>query len=621
MSAMETMLRDFHFLRPLWLLALLGLPVLVLLWRRLLGSGDPWRNAVDAHLLAALREPGPLTRRRGPLLLVLLVSTLGTLALAGPAWQRLPQPLLRAESALVIALDLSDRMRATDVAPSRLARARFKVADLLRERRDGQVALIAYAGDAFTVAPLTDDAATVQSLLVSLDHDTLPEPGQRADRAIREAMSLLANAGFAEGDLLLITDRADAQDERAAADAAAAGLRVSVLGVGTAAGAPIALGGGGFLRDAAGAMLLPRRDDGSLRALAAAGDGVYQPLAVDLSDLRALGLLDAAGTAANLREDAAVSEQFRDEGGWLLLLMLPLAALLFRRGWLACLPLVLLAAPPPAAALDLAGLWRRDDQRAWQALQQEQAAEAQALARDPALRGSAAYRAGDFAAAIEDFAKVDSVDADYNRGNALARAGKLEEALQAYDEALARDPASADAQFNREQVRKALEQQSEQPSGQDGDSPQDQQEQDGEQPPGEGQRKEDEESGAEQSNAPPSGSDGGEARPDTEGGDGQAAPSPAEQSAADEQAQAEQFGKEMAEAIEQGAELTAPADAGEQTTPTGAEPTAEEREVMEQQQAIEQMLRRVPDDPGGLLRRKFAIEARRRQQEGRENEQ
>jgi Ca-activated chloride channel family protein len=621
MNAIEVVLRDFHFLRPLWLLALLGLPLLVLLWRRLLGGADPWRNVVDAHLLAALREPGPLTRRRGPLLLVLLVFILATLALAGPAWQRLPQPLLRAESALVIALDLSDRMRATDVAPSRLARARFKIADLLRERRDGQVALIAYAGDAFTVAPLTDDAATVLSLLASLDHDTLPEPGQRADRAIREAMTLLANAGFAEGDLLLFTDRAEDRDQRAAADAAAAGLRVSVLGVGTAAGAPIALGGGGFLRDAAGAMLLPRRDDDSLRALAAAGDGGYQPLALDLSDLRALALLDAAGAAANLREDAAVSEQFRDEGGWLLLLMLPLAALLFRRGWLLCVPLVLVLTPPPAAALDFADLWRRADQRAWQALQEEQAAEAQALARDPALRGSAAYRAGDFAAAVENFAQVDSADADYNRGNALARAGKLEEALQAYDEALARDPASADAQFNREQVRKALE--SEEPSGQDGDSPQDQQKQDGEQPPGEGQPQEGEESGAGQSDAPPSGpaDDSGEARPDTEGGDGEDAPSPADQSKADEQAQAEQFGKEMAEALEQGAEPTAPAGAGEQMIPTGAELTAEEREAMEQQQAIEQMLRRVPDDPGGLLRRKFAIEARRRQQEGRENEQ
>ncbi len=617
MSALQAVFAEFHFLRPWWLLALLLLPLLTLLWRRLQASRDPWRQAVDGHLLEALRAPDTQQGERGPLALALLIALLAVVALAGPAWQRLPQPLLRAESALIVALDLSDRMRATDLAPSRLQRARFKVADLLRERRDGQVALIAYAGDAFTVAPLTDDANTLLSLLASLDHETLPEQGQRADRAIGEARRLLRHAGFAEGDLLLITDRAGEADIRAAEAAGADGLRVSVLGVGSEAGAPIALPGGGFLRDERGEIQLPRRDDRSLGSLAEAGLGRYATLAIDQSDLSSLGLLDPVGQAA-MQEDEAKSERFRDEGIWLLLALLPLAALLFRRGWLACLPLACLCLPPPAAAFDLSSLWQRDDQRAWQALQEDSIEVARALAQDPQLRGAAAYRDGDYAAAAAEFQRGDSADAHYNRGNALARAGQLAEALQAYDEALARAPEMDDAKANRAAVEAALQKQQQ-------EQQQQQQQQEGDESesgdPGEGSPEPQEpgdesesgsESESEQSSdedrnaAQPSGSQEDAAEDDAASAE---TPSPAD---ADAQ-QAEHYAEEMARAL---AEQGESADEGEPRQAL----TPEQTEANEQQQAIEQLLRRVPDDPGGLLRRKFAIEARRRQLEGRENE-
>ncbi len=606
---------DFRFLRPLWLLALLAVPLIVLLWRRLLATRDPWRSVVDPHLLAALREPGAARGARGLLAVILLLLVLAVLALAGPAWQRLPQPLLRAESALIIALDLSDRMRAADVAPSRLARAKFKIADLLRARGDGQVALIAYAGDAFTVAPLTDDGGTLLSLLSSLDHETLPEQGQRADRAIRQAAKLLANAGFTQGDLLLVTDRSDARDQRAAREAAAAGLRVSVLGVGSSAGAPVAQPGGGFLRDASGGILLPRRDEDALRALATAGGGTYQPLAVDLADLRALGLLDPTAGVFVLREEQATIEQFQDEGIWLLLLLLPLAALTFRRGWLACVPLVLLLTPPPAAAWDLGSLWQRDDQRAWQALQDDQHEAARALAQDPALRGSAAYRAGDFAAAAEDFAQSATADGHYNRGNALARAGQLQEALQAYDQALAQQPEMDDARTNRDIVEEEIKRQPPPPEGQNG-APDDQQHSDdqepGEQQEGEKSSEENQEGAGQPPPQPgdPDGQPGAEQRPETQddGGDQDDSQS-AEQPDADAQ---QQFADEMEQALEQ-----QPEDSQQSEVRM---PTPEETQASEQRQANEQLLRRVPDDPGGLLRRKFAIEARRRERDGQENE-
>ncbi|MGQ0799882.1 MAG: VWA domain-containing protein [Pseudomarimonas sp.] len=622
MNDLALKLAEFHFLRPWMLLALLFLPVMAWAWRRLQATRDPWRNVVDAHLLAALREPGETRRERAPLWLSMIALTIAVLAMAGPAWQRLPQPLLRSESALIIALDLSDRMRATDVAPDRLSRARFKLADLLRTRRDGQVALIAYAADAFTVAPLTDDSNTVQSLLTSLDHDTLPQQGQRADRAIKQATQLLADAGFSQGQLLILTDHSEVRDLAAAQQANRKGLRVSVLGVGTPAGAPVAKSGGGFISDASGGMLLPKRDDVSLAALAAAGGGHYRPMTVDAADLDALDLLEPTIGDASLQDEDAMSEQFRDEGAWLLLLLLPIAALLFRRGWVACLPLCVLLTPPPAAAFDLESLWQRDDQRAWQALQSEDPATARELAKDAQLRASAAYRQDDFAAAAEDFAQADDADAHYNRGNALARAGKLEEALGAYDEALMREADMADAKANRDVVQAALEQQKQQQQqsgdgekqepqdGEKSESEQDSESQDGEQ---EGEPQDQESKDGESKDQ--AGDADGEPKP---GSGSEDEPATSEQSKTDQQQaeqQADQFAEDMAKAL---AEEKA-GEPQEQEAQTVA-PSAEETEANEQQQAMEQLLRRVPDDPGGLLRRKFAIEAQRRQLEGQEND-
>lgn len=632
MNELASSLAEFHFLRPWMLLALLGLPLLAWAWRRLQATRDPWRNVVDAHLLTALREPGESRRDRAPLILSMLALTIAVLALAGPAWQRLPQAMLRSETALILALDLSDRMRATDVAPDRLSRARFKLADLLRTRRDGQVALIAYAGDAFTVAPLTDDSNTVQSLLTSLDHDTLPEQGQRADRAIKQATQLLADAGFSQGQLLILTDRSEPRDLVAAQQANRKGLRVSVLGVGTTVGAPVAKSGGGFISDVSGGMLLPKRDDVSLAALAAAGGGRYRPMTVDMTDLNALDLLEPTLGDAILQNEDALSEQFRDEGAWLLLLLLPVAALLFRRGWLACLPLCFLLTPPPAAAFELESLWLRDDQRAWAALQSEDPATARELAKDSQLRASAAYRQDDFAAAAEDYAQADDADAHYNRGNALARDGKLEEALAAYGQALQRETDMADAKANRDVVQAALEQQKQQQQqsgdgekqdpqdGEKSESEQDSQSQDGEK---EGQPEDQESKDGESPDQ--AGDADGEPKPGSESED---EPAKSEQTQSDQQQadqqeadqqqaeqQAEQFADDMAKALAEEEK----AKSAEQQAQTFA-PSAEETQANEQQQAMQQLLRRVPDDPGGLLRRKFAIEAQRRQLEGQEND-
>lgn len=637
---MNELLHDFHFLRPAWLLLLLALP---LLWRALRSAGgdaQAWRGAVDAHLLEHLivrnANAAPV---RSPAWLAVAALVLAGIALAGPAWERLPQPLYKNQAARIIALELSSTMLAQDVKPSRYERARYKIADILKRSGDAQVALIAYAGDAFVVAPLTDDANTVANLVDSLDPSVMPAPGNDTGRAIDLAVKLIRQAGAREGEVVLLADGASANADAAAARARSAGVRVSALGVGSAQGAPIALGEGGFLKDKSGNIVLPKLDGAALAGLANAGGGRYAEYRSDAGDLDAvLGTLEEAGKKAKDAVGGEMqSERFIDRGPWLLLVLLPLAALGFRRGWLMLLPLALLAHANRAEASLWTDLWQRSDQQAQAQLDAGRPKEAQALANDPELRGTAAYRAGDYAAAADDFAAADtgkdSADAQYNRGNALARQGKFQEAIAAYDEALKRAPAMDDAQANKKTIEDYLKRQQEKQNQQQGDSKDhqgNQQQQPGNDQPqdskdgkdGKGDRQG--QDGSEKKESQDQGKDdkGGseqdgkqqDSQKQDESSKGLNKPGK-EKNAAQQPKQGSEAGKESQDKFQQSIDQALTKDAKGAQNPQPVRLGAREtNQRSEQDQAVEQWLQRVPDDPGGLLRRKFQLEHQRRQQ-------
>ncbi|KGM55711.1 hypothetical protein N799_06410 [Lysobacter arseniciresistens ZS79] len=565
-----------HFLRPHWLWALLALPLLAAWWRARRRRASVWREVVDPHLLPALIDKGVGRAGWGAPVLAALGWTLAVLALAGPSWRQVEQPLWQSHSPLVVALDLSDTMLAGDVPPNRLAQARAKLATLLAQRDGGQVGLVAFAGDAFTVAPLTPDAANVALFLDALHPRVMPVDGQRADRAIAWSTDLLRQAGFDRGEILLITDHADAAAVDAAANAAARGYTVSALGVGSVAGAPY--------KRASGDFATVRLDAASLRRLAAAGGGHYAGITTDGGDLDALGVLDPALDAA--AQDAGDSgRSWQDGGFWLLPPLILLALLAFRRGAPVAVLLVVLWLPGQSQAAEL---WRRPDQVAHQRMQ----------------RAAEAYRGGDFARAAEIYAQVDGADADYNRGNALAKAGRFPQAIEAYDEALRQAPGMEDAIANRKAVEAAMKRQP--PKGgeqdrQDGEQqPQDGQGQSGDGQPSDngGSQNRDSENRGEQ---PPE-SDGAKQPP--ESGDGaRPQPDPEAQAAAD---------KAQRERMRQALQDAGMPPADEATAPAEATETPEQRE---RRLANEAWLRRIPDDPGGLLREKFRLEHQRRQME------
>ncbi len=458
-------LAAFHWLRPWWLLALLPTGLLVLaLWRRRSSAGD-WQQVIDRALLPLLTTGENQPLQRWPLVLLAAGWLLAILALAGPSWQQLPQPVYQRQDALIIALDLSPSMYAQDLAPSRLEQAKREIRDILKRRQEGLTALIAYAGDAHVVVPLTDDTHTIELLLPALNPAMMPLAGSDPVPALQLAAELAGRSQAQRLQTLLITDGIYASDF-AAIDALVAqtGMHLAVLGIGTAVGAPIPLPQGGFLKNAAGEVIVARLDADALAQWSRRE--AYRYHTSDFSDTDIDELLKPDAAALPPDQQAAVPnaqfDQWRDAGPTLALLLLPLALLAFRRGWLLGFALVVLLPPPAAQALSWDDLWQRPDQQGRKALEQQQPQRAAELFEDPQWQGVARYRAGDYPGAAEAFAARDDSDGHYNRGNALARAGDLPGAVQAYQRALELQPDHADAAANKAAVEALLQQQQQQ---------------------------------------------------------------------------------------------------------------------------------------------------------------
>lgn len=588
------MIEQFLFLRPALLILL---PAgLVLAWAVSVrgASQSGWEKACDPHLLAYQLETTTRRRSRLPGMLAALAWTLGCLAAAGPAWEKKPQPMAQDLDARVLVFDLSRSMNSTDILPNRLERARFKLTDLVRQGADLQQGLVVFAGDAFVVAPITSDMQTLINLIPSLDTRTVPVQGSRTDLAIDSAASLLAGAGFAEGEIILITDGVSGRTAEAASGAAAQGFRVSVLGVGTRQGGPVRLPNGELLKDLRGNIVVPNVDHDRLQRIAAAGSGRYSALTADNRDIELLGnppaarghLQEALFSASGGQEPEYRTDSWVDNGPWLLLPLVPLCALAFRRGWILLLCLALAPAmPEPAQAFDWTGLWLRPEQQAAKLFEQEQYDRISDKA--PAgWHGSAQYRNGDFSASAETFARgdPDHPDTHYNTGNALARHGSLEQAAEAYAKALELDARHLDAQHNLDLVTSLLRQQ---------------------QASSAQSRNDDEEDQA--APRPPR----NEGRPD------QAAPSEEEQEShpqarrGDDRDQSRMDQETASSRLEDRAEDHL--ETAEQSEQSTGHTDGQAESLDERQQALEAWLNRIPDDPGGLLRRKFAYQSSRRE--------
>lgn len=587
---------EFHWLRPEWLWALPVVAIIALTFARRQLSPGSWQRVVDPALAPYVLSREQVKASGYRWWLVLLGGVLAALAMAGPSWDRVEQPVFRSEQAIVVALDLSRSMDAQDVSPSRLTRARLKILDILERRKSGQTALIVYSSNAFTVTPLTTDSDTVAALVNSLSTDIMPSRGSYPPAAINKGQKLLEQAGVRFGEVLLMTDGGSSPSaERAAEELRAAGYSLSVLGIGTVEGAPIPRPGGGFITDRSGQLAVPKLEINGLKDLAAAGGGRYATLTADDSDLEFL-LSGEVGRGAETDQTLA-TDQWQEEGPWLLLLLVPLAALAFRRGWVLCFILCLLPVPQPAYAFDWLDLWKTPDQQARALLADGNAAEAAAVFDDPLWEAVAHYRASEYAGSAQRFAGYDDTDSLYNFGNALARMGEFAPAIDAWERVLEMNPDAADAAYNRDLVKDMMEQQDSQ-SGEQGDEQSSEEGGGGQQSEGDSESDQSGEEGAD-------GDPGSESENRNE--------SSRDQETSDEDLAA--IERELERAAREAEQQAGEGD--EDKEPSQAQAEAQRR-AQEQQQAMEQWLRRIPNDPGGLLRRKFRYQYQRqgRDQDG-----
>lgn len=590
------MIEHFHFLRPAWLLALL--PLAWLIWHglhRRHGSRS-WQTVVDAQLLPHLLKGRETFKSNSLAALLSICGLLTVIALAGPVWERLPQPIFNQQSALVIALDLSRSMDVGDIKPSRLARARHKVADILSLRKEGQTALVSYASEAFIVTPLTEDSSTISALLPSLSTGIMPSQGSRADKALSQAFTLFENGGAAQGDILIVSDGFSQleTDNMKQILKEKSRFRVSVLAVGTEDGGPIPLADSGFLKDQGGAIVIPRLQTQNMREVVDSSGGNFQLLVASDADVEAL---HDTFQSLSLANDAQVSDisadLWREQGPWLLLLVMPLVALMFRRGLIMGLLVFLLPLSPEAEALEWNDLWQNNDQQGSRAFEQGDHQSAAELFENPDWKAAALYRAEDYEQALEYWQNNDSDNGYYNRGNALANLGKLQEAISAYDQALQKNPDHEDAAYNKKQLEELLEQKEQ-------DSQQSQQNQSDQQ---DGEQNQQGQSGQQNNEQDQSGQQQSEQNQSQQSQENQSAQQQAEQ-------QKQQESEDEADSTQ--------ADQSENNESEESQQSAmqsEKEQNLDQQmseQAAEQWLRKIPDDPGGLLRRKFLYQYRQR---------
>ena len=573
-------MESLHFIRPLWFVALAPILVLAWFWFRRTRSGSAWQNAISSELLPVLLDVQE--SRSGQWLrgIMLTAITLAVIGLAGPTWEKLPQNVEQKNDALVVLLDLSLSMWAEDVKPSRIVRARQKITDILRQREEGLTALVAYAGDAHAVVPLTDDVATIENLLGALDPGMMPVLGSNPSHGLEIAKGLFSNANMTEGRILMITDGIDRIS--AVSKHRNRAFPISIIGIGTYEGGPIPLDSDAepprYLMTQEGNQVIALLDERRLTEVANLSYGKYSKLSLSDTDFRVALSTPLPTEDASIEVEREFDSWF-DQGHWLAAALLPLCLLGFRRGALIMLAFAVAtpgfdaAAAPTAASETAPGtiwdkLWWRDDQRAHQALTAGEPERAAILFEDPQWRAVARYRTGDWTDALRGFNQDTTTTGTYNRANAHARLGNYQQALDLYGQVLAAAADHEDAAFNKALVERLLQQQQQQQADAQQDSTEKQQKQqsnDSEESPSENQQQ----SSDQESNESPSQSN-------------------------EEQRESEQD-REGEDEDQQRQELV-------------------NRD--EKQEALEQWLRRVPDEPGGLLRRKFQHETKQRLRNG-----
>lgn len=597
---------ELHLLRPWWLLALL--PVFLLYWRLIYSQKHQagWHQWLPGHLSKVLVKSGskPST---WPIHRFLLIAMLSTLALSGPTWERMPQPVYQLESGQVVVMDMSPSVLATDISPNRLTRMRFKAIDLVRSGLDGDTGLIAYADDAFIISPLTADNRNLINLIPSLSPGIMPARGSEPLRALKLADELLKNAGYPQGDIYWLTDGVDSRELNSLSDyLRSIEHRVSILAVGTEEGAPVRDGSGRLLKDN-NQVVIAKTYPSRLADLATITGGVFTSVTADNRDIKELVNQEPLTREGKDSNNEQQGDAWRDMGPYIALLILPLILLNWRRGSMLSPFVVALLLPvslfsPELRAAQEESVWPQallnEEQRAQQLYQSNAYQEAAKLSQNPLRKGAALYRQKDYEAAANAFSQSQTAEAQYNLGNALAQQQQFDAAIEAYVKALEQRPGWIEAKENKKLVEQLKNQKSKGSGNSDKQSD-------------ESDSKNDNQSKKSGEQAGQQNSESNDSKGSQQSNQGQ--PKNRQPEGSKEEKKQEQKQK-------------SPSEKQRQESPENQDDTKQEPNKLLQQkvsegeidpekaQQLKQWMNRVPDDPSILLRNKMLLESQRRRQ-------
>ncbi len=593
-------LAHFQFNYP-WVF-LLALPLLALWWwqQRRAHGDNPWKKHVDAHLLSFLLQsdkPLSRTRRFAPLFLWLMALV----ALAGPTVIRPHETQAFAQqSSRVLLLDLTPSMNADDVKPTRLARAKLKALDWLKQQPEGQTALVVYSGSAHIVVPFSNDTRTLAALIPSLETHLPPIVGNDPVQAFQLIEKMRRDNQLARVDVVWITDgfdhdQADALHQSLQSSA----LRLSVLGIGTEAGAPVRRNDGQLLTDSKGQVVLAKTNHLDLMQWAQRNDARYSSLQGDGGDLEALRFPLTIND--DLKSAEQISLQSFDLGAWVCLMLLPLAlwSLRHARLWLLLLGFGLHAPRSDASWWD--DLWQTRNQQARQLFNEKKNAQAAELFTDPQWRAAAQYRDGQFNPAASGFGEQRDADSLFNQANALAYAQRYNEAEHAFESALKHNPTHNKAKENLAALREFLKKADQQKKRDDQNkNAQNQQQGKQQNPPQSNNENQADQSSA--NNGQKEGQQQASPRNANQSPDqtGQDASSPEQRAQQDADNALSENDKKISDKKDRDNKNVQ--DSDEQSKPPELDPQ------------VQAMLRQLPDDPAGLLRRRMKLELLRRGQ-------
>jgi len=484
------------FGKPLWLLALLVLPLLAAFyWRAQILAKPHLQRIVAPRLRERLAGSVHHARRTLRFLLLLLAAAFGIVALAQPQLGTIEQHVERKGRDVFFAIDTSKSMLANDTAPDRLTRAKLAAEDLLNDLQGDRAGVIAFAGTSFVQAPMTIDYGAVRDSIEALDTNVIPQGGTDIAGAIRQAADAFGSDERGNRALVIFSDGEDLQDDALKAAQSVAGkIRIFTVGVGTTDGALIPLpndsGGTDFVRDSSGNFVKSHLDPSRLQQIAAATGGFYLHLGDSFSDMKQLfsqGIVKLSEQKIDARMSSRPIERYQWPLG-IALARLCIAHLISDRRKTSQLaaPKVPAKAKPVIAALIVAAASTLHAESGLQLYHAGKFPEAYAAFQDalqkrpdsPELQfdaGASAYQAGKYNDAVDAFGKVlGSSDqalhsrAQYNLGSALFQRGSQQKAeedkvrdwensAQHFSDVLKSEPQNADAKYNLDVVNKALE--------------------------------------------------------------------------------------------------------------------------------------------------------------------